>query len=259
MKRYRKFESWLADVRKQLNHPTLEGRGSDLYSMSWGFTVFDEQLRDDVGRVRELIAVMRQLRDGRGVGRAMFEEHVMQGLSWLVQNACTELLDGGVAQQPLHSVPESLAPDLRPVCEVVVEICNYAMDCLTFSRSRDSLAGNRRRYAMELLGEASCVFEMPESVFAFVRQTLKTGRRPAALGAILFCETYYKARDLRIPDDVEALLLAFAERTDSRGLAVGALNTLVESGNICELTALDHIDDWKDRNYPGRRPPQEEQ
>jgi len=48
---------------------------------------------------------------------------------------------------------------------------------------------------------------------------------------------------------VEKLLVGLVARTDSRGLAVGALNILVESGNISEFTALDHIDDWKERNY----------
>jgi len=69
----------------------------------------------------------------------------------------------------------------------------------------------------------------------------------------MFCEAYYKARNIPVADDIEQLLLAFAERVDSRGLAASALNTLVESGNISEFTALDRIDEWKDKHYPGRR------
>lgn len=41
-------------------------------------------------------------------------------------------------------------------------------------------------------------------------------------------------------------LLAFAKRTDSRSLAVGALNVLVETNCISDLVALSRIDDWKD-------------
>ena len=194
MKQHRKFETWLVDVRKQLTHPTLEGPRSDLYSLGWHLSVFQDRLQGDVERIRELIDVLRQIRDGRGVGRAAFEQRVMESLSWLVHNACTELLDGGVARQPSLVAPQALSPDLRPPCDVVLELCRYAIECLTYSRPRDSLAGNRRRFALELLGEASCVFEMPAPVLAFVRQTIKTGRGPAVMGAILFCETYSNAR-----------------------------------------------------------------
>ncbi len=171
----------------------------------------------------------------------------MERLCRLVHNACGKLLDGGFARQPAFAVPDSLPRDLRPSCEVVLDLCWYAMDCLTYSRQHDSLSGNRRRFALELLGEASFIFDMPEEVLAFVCQALKTGRRPSVHGAILFCDSYYKARDISVPEDVEALLLAFAKRTDSHGLAVGALDVLVQAGNVDELDALDRMDDWKER------------
>lgn len=256
MTRHRKFSCWLADVRKQMEQPTLEGSHSDLSFLGWGFVTFDDVLQRDIGQVRELVDVLRQVRDGRGVGRGSFEERVMDGLSYVVHNACAELQDGGLVRQPSLAMPASLPAGLRPACEVVLELSAYATDCLGYSRPRDSLAGNRRRYALQLLGEASRVFDMPDVVFAFVRQILKAGRRPAVLGAILFCEAYYEARDIPVPRDVERLLLDFVERTDSRGLAAGALNVLVESGSISELTALDRIDDWKDRNWPWRRAPE---
>jgi len=257
MKRHRKFACWLTDVRKQLAQPTLKGTTSDLFSLGWEIIMFQNQLRGDAGQVRELIDVLRQVRDGRGVGRGAFEERVMEGLCGLVRNACSELLESGIARQSSLAMPESMPPDLRPPCEVVLDLCAYAMDCLTYSRPRDSLAGNRRRYALELLGEASHVFDMPAPVLDFVRQTLKTGRHPSASGAIIFLEAYYKGCQTSVPDEIEALLLAFVERTDSRGLAVGALNVLVESGNIGEFTALDRIDEWKDRNYPWRHASEE--
>jgi len=47
-------------------------------------------------------------------------------------------------------------------------------------------------------------------------------------------------------------LLAGAERTDSRSLAVGALNVLVETNCISDLEALSRIDDWKAAHLYGR-------
>jgi hypothetical protein len=40
-----------------------------------------------------------------------------------------------------------------------------------------------------------------------------------------------------------------AETTDRRSTATGALNVLVETGEISDLQALDRIDDWKERHY----------
>jgi hypothetical protein len=51
-----------------------------------------------------------------------------------------------------------------------------------------------------------------------------------------------------VPDDIEEALLSFAERTDNRSSATGALNVLVEAGAISELHALSAIDDWKERH-----------
>lgn len=78
----------------------------------------------------------------------------------------------------------------------------------------------------------------------------KTGRD--SLGAIQFLEVYYSQNDEQVSDEMVDELEAFAKRTDSRSLAVGALNVLVETNCISDLGALSRIDDWKDAHYYGR-------
>jgi hypothetical protein len=69
-------------------------------------------------------------------------------------------------------------------------------------------------------------------------------------GAIIFLEDYFKAREaMEVPDDIRTALLTVAETTDSRSTATGALNVLVETGEISDMEALDRLDDWKDKHH----------
>lgn len=62
-----------------------------------------------------------------------------------------------------------------------------------------------------------------------------------------FCELYY-ARCGGVPDEIAPLLLGVLEKTKSRGIAAGALNGFVESGDMHEFEALDRMVDWRERN-----------
>ena len=251
MKRYRKFERWLADVDKCLDHPAQTVDESPLSSLAYSFSGVYDQLPRDVERVKELIAVLKKLREAKGAGRGVFEERVMQGLSYLAMTVCAELRHSGLKRLPLSAMPDTLSPEQRPPFVFLQELCRYAIDCLAFSRSRDSLAGQRRCSALKILTNALDMFEPPDSVLDTVRGILKNGRGNDVRGALLFCEAYYGAQPDGVPKGMEALLLRLVGKTDSRGLAAGALNVLVESGNISEFLALDYIDDWKQRNYKG--------
>ena len=54
---------------------------------------------------------------------------------------------------------------------------------------------------------------------------------------------------MEVPDDIHTALLTVAERTDSRSTATGALNVLVETGEISDMEALDRLDAWKNNHY----------
>lgn len=244
------YSSWVTAVRKVLENPSASA--SDLYPLAWEITQFIKpfQRDQDIDRIRHLLDVLRLLRVSKGAGRRAFEETSMEALCMIVRNAAGAVVDADITNIPPWETPASLPPDLQPQLAIVVELGKFAIECVEFVRPRDSLAANRRQYAFEMLGEASKAFDMPEAVMNSVSKLLKSKKRgPAMLGALEFVDLYYKARQGHIPHDMEELLLRFVNRTDSRGLAVGALNVLVESGNISEFTALDQIDAWKERNY----------
>ena len=249
MKRYRKFECWLADVDQCLDCPAETADESLLGILAYSFTHFSDQLPHNIDQLQNLVAVLKKLREVRGAGRAVFEKRVMQSLADCALSVCSQLHESGCSRTPLSTPPDLIPPEQRSLFIFLQELCRYAIDCLAFSRSRDSLAGQRRSCALEILANAIDVIEPPEEVLDAVRRILKAGRGNSLVGALLFCEAYYASRQDGVPEELEKILFALVSKTDSRGLAVGALNVLVESGNISEFTALDHIDDWKERHY----------
>lgn len=247
--RHQKFNTWLAAVRKLLENPLPVDRNNDLYSLAWDIMKFSDAMYRDVEQVRSLLDVLRLLRVSKGSGRGALEEHSFRVLNRVMFDCCSVLRDAGVVNIKAWDIPDTLSVEVRSQCEIAVILCEFAVESIAFSRPRDSLAGNRRSYSFEMLGEASRVFNIPESVIDQVLKIIKSKRGSATSGALRFLDSYFEAQQIHVPDDVEILLISFVNRTDSRGLAVGALNILVECGNISEFTALNHIDDWKERNY----------
>ena len=133
---------------------------------------------------------------------------------------------------------------------VVAELRDYALECLRFNaRPRDAFAGARRGQSFEILGIAGRLFDLPEAL-DMARQALRRSRSQTVRGAIIFLEDYFKAREgMEVPDDIHTALLTVAETTDSRSTATGALNVLVETGEISDMEALDRLYDWKDKHH----------
>lgn len=250
LKRYRKFESWLGDVDHCLEHPSLVEKDA-LRGLAYGFCFVDDQVVHDAGRLRLLLAVLEKLREGKGSGRAAFEERVMGRLAYLANGVCGELCEAGFASRALSASPDEVPLAQRTAFVFLQELCRYAIDCLAFSRPRDSLAGRRRSCAFEILASSLGAIELPEAVFDDLKRILKSARGNSIYGALVFCEAFYALQPDGVPGGMEDALLRVVDKTDSRGIAAGALNVLVQTGNISEFEALDRIDDWKERNNYG--------
>jgi hypothetical protein len=250
MKQYRKFESWQRDANHCLEHPDRV-EIDDLRKLGYGFSRVEGQVAHDAKRLRLLLETLKKLREGKGPGRGNFEEHIMRRLLYLAFVESGKLYSCGFAPRPLSTLPESIGLDQRSSFIFLQELCLYAIDCLSFSRPRDSLAGHRRSFAFEILSASVEVLELPESVFDHLKRILKSPKGNSIYGVLVFCENYYQLQPEGVPEEIEELLLRVVQKTDSRGIATGALSVLVEAGNISEFEALDRIDDWKERNHYG--------
>lgn len=246
-RKYRKIANWLKDVERALTHPAQNMDESALPELGWSFGLVREQLVNEPELTRELFRLLNVVRNASGAGRTVFERRVLVGLALLASDVSSMTYEETLFPQPLAANPEIIPSDQRATFVVLQELCLFAMDCFRFSRPRDSFSGERRRQAFELMANASAVIEPPNEFFTYLKKALKKARNQEVIGAILFCEEYY-ARVGGVPEDVMQLLFGLVEKTKSRGIASGALNVLVESGDINEFEALDRIDDWKDRH-----------
>jgi hypothetical protein len=155
-----------------------------------------------------------------------------------------------VPRIPDLAAADALIPDLRRSIFIVAELRDYALECLRFkARPRDAFAGARRGESFQILGIAGRLLDLPEAL-DMARQALRRSRHQTVRGAIIFLEDYFQAREgMEVPDDIHTALLTVAKTTDSRSTATGALNVLVETGEISDLEALDRLDDWKEEHY----------
>ena len=251
-KQYRKIETLLKDFREYIVKPP-QNRWELLTHCAGQLFLFTETLMNDAARVADLLDVVRLLRESSGPGIVSTEKDTMRRLIWLTSECArcvAEEREEGASQAP--DAAPGAAQDDDPASAVLALLVAFARETFAFRRPRDSFGGERRSLAFELLGAASVALDLSD-VVALARETLKgkkTGRD--ALGAIQFLEEYYSHNDELVSDEMVDELLTFAKRTDSRSLAVGALNVLVETNCISDLEALSRIDDWKDAHRYGR-------
>jgi hypothetical protein len=248
LKTRRKFELAIDDLRRVLAAPDMEDRCMVLHHATWSLYRFVDEVARDVLKARTLMDVTRAAREASGPGRDGAEEELMKRLDRVVRN-CGNAFDAAGFDQFLVFPECSGCPaDLETPCTILRDICTYALDCFAYTRPHDPFAGMRRAGALQILASAAWVFDIP-SAMPLALAALKRDRRLEARGAIGFLEEYFKAREGEpVPDGIEQCLLNFAERTDNRANATGALNVLVEAGAISELHALSAIDDWKERH-----------
>lgn len=248
LKTRRKFDPAIADLRRILAAPDMDDRDIMLSFATWNLYPFMNEVARDVQKARTLIDVTRAAREACGPGRDRAEEELMKCLDQVVCN-CRDAFDAAGLDRFLV-FPECAAcpAGLETPCAILREICTYALDCFRYTRPRDQFAGLRRAGAFKILGSAGWAFDIPAAM-PLALAALKRARRLESRGAIGFLEEYFKAReDEPVPDEIEQGLLNFAERTDNRSNATGALNVLVEAGAISEGHALSVIDDWKERH-----------
>ena len=251
-KKYRKIEVLLKDFREYILKPP-ENRFELLIHCAGQLILFTETLKNDAALVAELLDVVRLLRESSGPGVVAAEKTAMERLIWLARECARLAAEAkeGRASQAADTAP-GVAQDADPASAVLALLVAFARETFAFKRAHDSFGGERRSLAFELLGAASAALDLSD-VVVLARETLK-GKKMGrdTLGALQFLEEYYSHNDDMVSDEMVDELLAFAKRTDSRSLGVGALNVLVETNCISDLQALSRIDDWKDAHRYGR-------
>jgi len=71
-----------------------------------------------------LIAALEKLHEGKGAGRAVFEERVMGRLAYFATGVCGELCEAGFALRTLSASPDEVPPALQRGVLVALNIPN---------------------------------------------------------------------------------------------------------------------------------------
>ena len=246
-----KLEDALADIREYAGDETLPNRDIVLPQAAGWLWHFAKELIHSPTAVKALLATVCVVRDSSGPGKCSAEEELMNQLQRMGWQCVGCLKESGLTPSTGAATGlQASDPQLQPLCDVVTLLAEFARECFAYRRPRDNFGGKRRTLAFEILGTIGDVLDLPE-VVELARQTIKKGRADT-LGATAFLVSYFQARKASPDADLEAALLGFAKRTKQRGLAVGALNGLVETGVIGELEACDRIEDWKTEHWGGR-------
>lgn len=246
MPKRHEFELLLGDLYRLLADTTGAERYGKLSLALWNLTTFREELTREPAKVGQLLEFAHALRGSAGPGRQLAEERVMGHLSFLA-GRCIEHLEGaGFQRVPGFPATPEVAPEWQPTWLVLRALHDFALTCFDFCRPRDAFAGHRRGLAFDLLGQVGTLVDLPD-VLVKARQALRRAQSVESRQAAAFLEEYFQARSLSPDDDTVSALLSLAEKAASRSTAFRALNTLVETGVISELQALDRMDDWKSK------------
>lgn len=246
----RSFAKIMAALRQGLVDPAMEDRCSWLYRVSANLVCCDDEIIEDLGKVREVLDVARSCREATGPGRTAVEEHLIRCLESLVHRWCEALAaDDGLEPFVDLGTVEGLDPEFHPGADVVAEICSFALETLGHqARPRDTAAGARRAHAFGILGAAAGLFDVAAAMDQ-VLLALNRARRQEVCAALGFLDAYFMAREDEVmPRDLRRAVLGVVSRTRDHNVAVTALDTLVTTGAMYEFEAMDRLEKWETRN-----------
>ena len=245
MRRRRKFELLLADLRRLLADTTRGGRD---FALSLAIrNLSEEQLVHDVAKTRQVLEFACLLRASDAQGRQVAEERLLGDLTFLAGRCCDLLEAAEFPRVAAFPGPEEAPPALQQTWAVLRELHGFALGCFDFKRPRDSFGGRRRALAFEILGRVGFVVDLPDVVRMAERSLCRT-HSVESRQASEFLRIYFSERSLSLNDEMVEELLSLAERTDSRSIAFQALNTLVATDAISEFEAGDRMDEWKSKH-----------
>jgi hypothetical protein len=247
MKRRRKLELLLNDMRSLLADPARGPGDFTLTQAVWNLWDFNEEMSRDAAKMRAVLELACRVRASDCPRRQVAEERLMGYLVVLAGDRGTRLEEAGLARLPNFSGIAQAPPELQATCEVLRELRNFALACFEFKRPRDSFGGRRRALAFEILTAVGRWFDLPE-VVVLAQQALGKAESVESRMAAEFLKEHLAERDLSRGDEMTEALLSLVERTHTRSTAFNALDALVETGTISESEAQERLDEWKSKH-----------
>lgn len=131
--------------------------------------------------------------------------------------------------------------------QIAQSLIDFSKKIYEINLDRDSFAGKRRGYSIQILESLSNYFDIPEFMELCLK-SLKSKSKNEFLDSIECLKEYYKEKNIVPTEDVISIIDKRIEKTKHRVEATGGLILQVETGLISELSALSRLDDWKEKN-----------
>ncbi len=202
--------------------------------------------------VKRLIQFGEKFRQMKGPGRYRIEEGLFkllyQQLYFFRRMFNEDEFPFPIDRNEIDAAAESeRKPGMKEELARFLDIETFALDSYTFKRARDSFAGNRRAFPLNLLMELIYYFKSAKGL-ELARKSLKNKNSTELHAAFDFLKHFYVRMDKDVEDDLYEQLIKMSEKTKKREVASGALDVLVRTGTISDWEALDRIDEWKQEN-----------
>jgi hypothetical protein len=277
MKQYKKFGSWLKDVRHELAKPGKAAPYPPIMTLMGGLNGLFAQLVAEPESMAQLLEVGRALRAQSGPGLIVAEECFWGAVVSLARkNAAIvrgddemcgdEAADDELALEGEDDEGEEALADssndesgaksaLKQRAGAALQVlCDEAVRCHSFSRVRDGFGVRRRAACFDVWAQAITVVDSPE-VFALARQAACSAKGEEATSAVAFLDALYRAHDVGPDVETERNLKALMKRATSARTVCAVLDLLVEAGLMSEWKASDAMKLWEAKRYgrPSRR------
>lgn len=131
--------------------------------------------------------------------------------------------------------------------QIAESLINFAKEIFEIKLDRDSFAGKRRGYSIQILESLTNYFEVPEFM-ELCSKSISSKSKNEFLDSVECLKNYCIEKGEVPNEDLIAIIDKRIEKTKNRVEAVSGLNLQVETGLISELEALSRLDEWKERN-----------
>ncbi len=196
---------------------------------------FDESESIKASEVNELLELEYMLMHNKGCGKNDAEKIILQALEY------------SIALEYLNKEGESEKEEDEKD-KIVALLINFAKNIFSFKKERDAFSSKRKGYVLDILGELSFSYDIPEAL-ELCMICIDSKKDTLILGGLEFIDNNIdELKDLFTSEFIEKLDKIIL-KTKSRSVIFKALNIQVSNGNISEFEALDRLDDWKEKNY----------
>jgi len=209
----------------------FELRGG-LYKMG---LYFDESESLIASEVNELLELEYMLMHNKGCGKKDAEKIIL------------ETLEFTIAFKFLKTEEES-KKEKEEKDKILELLLNFAKNIFSFKKERDGFSSKRKGYALNILGELSSIYKIPEAL-EFCMICLDSKKDTLIYSGLEFIDDNIDELENIFTLEFITKLDKIILRTKSRSVIFKALNIQVSNGNISEFEALDRLDDWKEKNY----------